>query len=147
MAYENEKYGVKVTIPEGWTAVEGDDSLTIKMIGAEFGPNITISRTEAPEELKLHQGGLDFFKKLIKEEVGDVEFGNEECITVNGHEGIAFNLGYSYELETGQIHVAKMQVYLKEKDKILSIAGTTTPDDFEDRYETFQEIASTVDFL
>ncbi|MHA1730754.1 MAG: hypothetical protein ACTSU5_02370 [Promethearchaeota archaeon] len=150
MKFVNEKLGISLEVPEGWTAKngEGDESVVVKPQGVDFGPNVTITAAEIYPELSLHSGGIDFFQSLLKDEVGLAEFGNEEAFTLNGREAIAFNLAYAHDTDEGEpIHVTKMMVYVKEGGRVVAIAGTTTPDDFEERYPTFRDVAASVDFL
>ncbi|GAB4307045.1 MAG: hypothetical protein Kow0069_04240 [Promethearchaeota archaeon] len=136
-----ERFEFEARLPEGWAAKESDVSVVFKPAADEFGPSLVVTPvTGVPPELSLHRGGIEFFKAAIEREVVDAEFGNEEKFFVDGVEAVAFNVGYAYVTGDGNVApVAKMQVYLKWGDRVVSITGTTTPDDFEARYPTFRD--------
>ncbi|MBD3268418.1 hypothetical protein GF373_17260 [bacterium] len=150
MKYTSEKFGFTAQVPDGWRPSEAEHAVTFKPEGEDTGPNITVTPApdQAPNDLSLHKGGLAFFKKVVQDQIDStVEFGNEQCFENNGHEAIAFNLAYSYNFDDKLLHVAKMQVFYKKDGQILSITGTTTAEDFEDRYPVFRAFTESVQLL
>ena len=143
--YTNERIGFSVEIPDGWrVASEDEASVLFKEEGREFGPNVLVSADEIPEGLSLHEGGLTFFERQFEEQFPDADFGNEQRIEIDGREAIAFNVGYAYDTDDGQVPVVKMAVFVRDGTRLFSVVGTSSPAEFEEKYPTFQGFALTL---
>src|SRR5271157_96567 len=106
----------EVSTPDGWSTEKGGNGVVFTY-DEEPDVKVLITFNKVPEQLDLHEGGLEFFIDEIKKQLADAEFRNEDKVEINGLQAIEFE--FLHEQAGVQVH--KLQTFVKDGERLYSI--------------------------
>jgi hypothetical protein len=128
----------EVNIPDGFSSTKGGNG-AVFTYDEEPDVKVLITFNKVPDQLDLHEGGLEFFIDEIKKQIADAEFRNEDKVEVNGLPAIEFE--FLHDQQGVQVH--KLQEFVKDGDTLYSITCVAPEEKFYGAKPMFEVFTDT----